>query len=204
MTEKVKLTQEQAEAIEYLKKGKFSDESIIGAHARNPNGWILEANVNLNRMPLLKLVDALRIGYEVEQQFKVGNWVVRKTNQEDERLPFRTGRVFKIKGFINGHYLDNEEFRHDSEALRYATSEEIKAEIERQLWKSIGREVGELKENDLVIYENKYFRLFKNMGCEIYGFHMDPVYASKLYGNGNLKGFYPAESFISFESVEEG
>lgn len=140
-------------------------------------------------MPLLKLVDALRIGYEVEQQFKVGNWVVRKTNQEDERLPFRTGRVFKIKGFINGHYLDNEEFRHDSEALRYATSEEIKAEIERQLWKSIGREVGELKENDLVIYENKYFRLFKNMGCEIYGFHMDPVYASKLYGNGNLKVF---------------
>lgn len=203
MTEKVKLTSVQVDAIEHLKKGKFSDESIIDAHVRNPNGWTLDENVALNRMPLIKLVDALRIGYEVEPQFKVGDWVVRTTNQEDDRLPFRTGRLFKIQNALNGRYLDKEEFRHDPEALRHATLEEIKAEKERRLWKSIGREVGELKERDIVIYENKYFRLFNNMGCEIYGFHMDPVYASKLYGHGNIKDFYPAESFISFESEDE-
>lgn len=204
MTEKVKLTKEQADGIEDLKKKNFSDESIIAAHIREPNGWQLDENVALNRMPLLKLVDALRIGYEVEPLYKPGDKVMVLWLNKDKEQLYKILKVNFVEGIayeveITGEFGFNVA---PVSIIRHATPEEIKAVKERRLWKSIGRKVGDFKEKDLVVYEKRYFRLFNNMGCEIYGNHMDPAYASELYEKGSLRGYYPAESFISFESEE--
>lgn len=76
MTEKVRVTQEQADAIEYLTtKGFWSQEELIKLQAEK-FVWEGPRAKGLNGMPLLTFVDALRIGYEIEPEFKVGDWVV--------------------------------------------------------------------------------------------------------------------------------
>ncbi|MFJ7971286.1 hypothetical protein [Psychrobacillus sp. NPDC096389] len=186
MTEKVMLTREQADGIEHLKKRKFSDESIIGAHVRNPNGWLLDENAALNRMPLIRLVDALRSGYEVEPKYQVRDWVVYRS--------FDAGNV--IVKIIDIQYVHS---RVQFETLsgwkairdieRHATPEEIKSEKERRLWKSIGRKVGKFHNGDF--------------GISYDGEHPDFVpRLIDLHSEGKLLGFYPAESFISFEEVD--
>lgn len=73
--------------------------------------------------------------------------------------------------------------------IRHATPEEIKVEQERLLWKSINREVGEFRSKDIRINENGEPIIVN-----------DTKHARMLFEKGKVKGFYPAESFISFGS----
>jgi hypothetical protein len=204
VSEKVKVSHEVAEAIEELYieyGGKTEDriEVIVYDILK-----VLEMRKVFGGMRLQHVIKAITEGYEVEPQFKVEDWVAHING--GSFMGQSNVKVVEILSFDDddGHatYGDGN-YSIPTGYIRHATPEEIKAEKERQLWKSIGREVGELKEKDFVVYENRYFRLFNNMGCGLYGNHMDPMYASELYKKGYLSGFYPVESFISFESGEE-
>lgn len=182
MTEKVKVTQKQFEALEHRKKQAkyFSSERIIRCHVECDDDW-LEGFKGLNKMPLIKLIDALRIGYEIEQEYKVGDFVAHK----------ETGVVKEVTGdletFFNRHYFDKVNLRH-------ATPAEIKGEKERRLWKSTGRGVGEFKDFDSV-------RLRNGTSFTV-GVTLLMPEINNQYDKGNITGFYPAESFISFVEVE--
>lgn len=184
MTEKVKITQEQAKAIEWLvtfMKREHSD--VITLHAKNDDKWVNGA-LNLNGMSLLTLVDALRIGYEIEPKYKVGDWVVSE-NPHFDQSKLIIGKIYTNElGDYDVDRGEKTDLSFLSDAWRHATLEEIKTEKERRLWKSIGRKVGEFKDNDVAI------------GTHGNTYRSNPGMVSALYKLGRLKGFYPAESFI--------
>jgi hypothetical protein len=64
--EKVKLTKEQANAIEYV-KGRHTQNDIMWNHVKDPSGWLEQASA-MNNMDFDVLVKALYFGYEVELQ----------------------------------------------------------------------------------------------------------------------------------------
>jgi|GEM_PF-2673191 len=63
--EKVKLNQEQAEALEYV-INRNNEKEIILAHANDPEGWLDKA-APLKSLDFDVLVKALYNGYEIEQ-----------------------------------------------------------------------------------------------------------------------------------------
>lgn len=205
MTEKVKLTHKQVDAIEYF-KNKWGDQRIIMLHAEmllDAEHEPIDQEVNLAGMPLLTLVDALRIGYEVEPEYKVGDWVVRLSNECDTREAFAEGRMFQIKRLAGALFEDEFGFLHKSSVIRHATPEEIKAEKERRVWAGIGREVLEFREGDwLEKYDGSIWFITLNLtalpDCKI-----SRVDAKRWYADGLVKGIIPAESFVSFEEGEE-
>lgn len=188
MAEKVKITQEQANALEWLQKIEgeemgWEQGRLIKSHAKDINDWHDEA-IALRGMPLLTLVDALRIGYEIEPEYKVGDWIAFTEGHE------KSGRVYQVaqltENLANIDYADGFASWWPINEFRHATPEEIRTEKERRLWKTIGREVGEFKDKDKGIHA---------CGVSIH----DKSSIKKCYEGGTLKGFYPAESFISFE-----
>lgn len=129
--EKVKLTKEQAEAIE-TKKGTTESAAI----AKHLEGWTWPENKCLNDLSMEQFVKALYIGYEIEETFEVGDWV-KDTS---------TNAVIKINDRKHRNNLIDP--RHTT--IRHATPEEIAEEKQRRWWAKHGREVWELRENDLV------------------------------------------------------
>src|SRR5699024_844646 len=114
MSEKVILTKEQAEAIE-TKKSTGS-----AAVAKHLEGWTWKENKCLNDLSMEQFVKALYIGYEVEETFKVGDWVYVEVPKEE--LP----NVYKIMRVDNYSVnLDRFYGNHKKNAIRHATPEEI-------------------------------------------------------------------------------
>lgn len=66
MSEKVKVSQEVANALDYSTRN-FSKEAIIAAHVRCPNGWHMDENKALKGLYLDVLCQALYIGYTAEK-----------------------------------------------------------------------------------------------------------------------------------------
>ena len=193
MTEKVKVTREQAEAIEFILSNDGSEDSIkenlIRKHAKEPNRWCGKARPILG-MPLLTLVDALRIGYDIEEEYKVGDWVVWETEHERYVLQIETinHRVMNRKVFnAEGFWMEC--------IKRHATPEEIKAEKERRVWAKIGREPMQFIIGDSLI----------SIDGRVYPFDKESRISEirRMIANGRFKGFYPAESFIEFGGGEE-
>ena len=83
----------------------------------------------------------------------------------------------------------------DKRNIRHATTEEIKAEKERRLWKSINRDVGGFKIGDAVIYLAGHTKRLANP--------QDVEFAKDIHGASGVYCIFPAESFISFEEGEE-
>ena len=137
-----KVTREQAEAIEHT-RDTMGDAALILLHGKDKNGWIGNLSKRLNGMPILKLIDALRVGYEVEPEYKVGDFVANKTTLEiyevvsvnENNITIRRNE-FKGIGSFSQH--------------RHATPEEIKQEKERRWWKKHGRGVWELRKGDVL------------------------------------------------------
>src|SRR5699024_11077859 len=69
--EKVKVTRVQADAIEYC-KAEFGKDKTINTHAKGT--WAYDCKP-LNDLEFSELARALYIGYEVEPEFKAGDWV---------------------------------------------------------------------------------------------------------------------------------
>jgi|SRR5690625_2485227 len=139
MTEKVKLTQEQADAIELAsnKKGR-----TIEFHTKSV--WQNDFAA-LNELNTDELVRALYIGYEVELEFEVGDWV----------YVIATRQVHQITGRLNNKiiYLDMDGGMTREVNVRHATPDEIAAEKEWRWWARHGRKEYELRINDVVSYD---------------------------------------------------
>lgn len=186
--EKVKITRAQADAIEFLIAKNDSGESrwevepLIRVHAQNANAWAGEADP-IRHMPLLTLVDALRIGYEVKETFKAGDWVVHEAG-------CKLGQIEIVRGkYIMVRRTDGEGYWWNTDHIRHATPEEIKAGQECRVWAKTGRKVGEFKDGDIGVCEHIYWN--------------DPDDLKNLYKEGILENFYPVESRISFGGGEE-
>ncbi|WP_342504228.1 hypothetical protein [Lysinibacillus sp. FSL L8-0126] len=63
---KVKVSQEVADALDYVTRN-FSNEAIIDAHVRCPNGWHMDENKALKGLDLDVLCQALYNGYTAEK-----------------------------------------------------------------------------------------------------------------------------------------
>lgn len=136
---KVKLTQEQANAIERFKSEPKAD--LVKQHVM----WKWKsAGKSLNDLTIDELIRALYIGYEVEPKFKVGDWVYYQGQYEAER-------VGKITHIGNDYIRYDIGYSNNKKYFRHATSEEIAKEKERRWWKSHDRNVWELKKGDLII-----------------------------------------------------
>lgn len=133
--EKVKLTQEQENAINELRE-EFSDTQIIYAHMTIEESMHkFLATINTD-----ELIRALYTGYEVEPEFDPGDILINT----------KTGRIFEI--YKNEATLLNDmtNSKCTIKDYRHATSEEIEQEKERRWWTKHNRENRELKERDIV------------------------------------------------------
>lgn len=150
---KVKVTQEQADKIKKLIETGQRDKDIIrlidGDFDVHFNSYYRE----LGKMNGKTLLKALTIGYEVEPEFKVGDWVVHKNGN-----PFNTYlKPLAVK--ITSVKKDKIYYAEDcnvtrSERIRHATPEEIAEEKDRRWWRKHGREHLQFIKNDLVSYRD--------------------------------------------------
>src|SRR5690625_4262140 len=133
MVDKVILTKEQANAI----KRWINKEQLIIAKASG----LLEHSMDesIAELTMEQLVKALYIGYEVEPEFKVGDWVV----WDDMKI---IGQLVEIGIGLRVDAIEYD-FPQDISLkfLRHATPEEIAEEKERRFWNKFGREVNEYR-----------------------------------------------------------
>lgn len=181
---KLKVTQRQKEWLDKYKTDEDVTYAIdIQPLRKRPDSPIVD-------WTSAKVARALLIGYEAEETFKVGDWVVWETEYETLTL-----KIEKIKVRETGmKVFSTDEFSMEY-IKRHATPEEIKAEKERRVWKSIGREVREFRVGDA--YEN-----LNGLTHTIDRIERILV-VEGLYEKGKLKGFYPVESSVSFGGGEE-
>ena len=125
---KVRLTQEQADAIEGIKE--YQRKLLNSGEHR-----IMEEFKDLRSLTTDEFMDALYIGYEVEPEFKVGDWII------DEFSGSMT--IIENAGYAN-------DLNNDSNNIRKATKEEIAKEKQRRWWAKHGRDVWELKTKDVL------------------------------------------------------
>ncbi len=154
--EKIKLTQEQADAISKLLK-KMTADRLIDTHIKQI--WKEEYDA-LNYMEVSKVARAVLVGYEVIPQYKVGEWVVN----------IHSGEIGQVEAFTNvkGSLGNSERIIVNNvvnypDSFRHATPEEIQQEKKRQFWDKLGREVDEYKAGDVVsVLKNKRSITFLN------------------------------------------
>src|SRR5690625_4677361 len=139
---KVKLTKEQAEALEQAKEGRGKDKVMNGIGGK----WYRELEP-LNDLTPSQMARSLYIGYEVEAEFKVGDWVVYKSNIHETPI-VRT--VSKINQPRSSASLDAESIVAPLNNLRLARSEEIAEEKERRFFAKHDRAPWELWDKDLL------------------------------------------------------
>lgn len=127
--EKVKITHEQADAIEKIKSGALMD------------------------VPLDNLIKAMIIGYEIEPEFKVGDWVVTKDgyigeieyiNEVDKWANIGYSKDTKERGVCLAKTFKLNDIE------RHATIEETEQEKERRFWVRHNRDVWELRQGDVL------------------------------------------------------
>ena len=138
--EKVKLTREQAEMIKNHKEAK-EFERLMQKHRMKG------LPTHIDELTTQQVVDAYFDGYEVEETFKVGDWVMHELSKwlgevtriyEDELNVLRLG----------DGYIWNKKY------VRHATPEEIAEEKQRRWWARHGRDVYEFKAGDLIKCED--------------------------------------------------
>lgn len=185
MTEKVKVTQKQLDWLERYKNDEEIAYAIdIQVYGRRPDSPIADWKTS-------EVARALYIGYEIEPVYKLGDWVVLES--EDEGLLV----IGKVVGFKN----DGKDARVNDvnykvpqtvpvKKLRHAESSEIQYAKNFKVWKSLGRKVDEFRDGDIGIFRS--------------GFRISDLEDLKKYHeSGDLIGFYPTESYISFWDGDE-
>src|SRR5690606_32776822 len=147
--EKVKVTREQAKAIECalydVDEYKGNPDKLL-RHASMSNVNFRNELHPIDTIDIVTLAKALYIGYEVEPEFKVGDWVVNTSN----------GYIRLVENEREANFLNNDYIkRHE---LRHATPEEIAVEKERRWWAKHGRDVWELRPGDLLVSDIRVFK----------------------------------------------
>lgn len=164
--ERVRVTQEQADAVEGIRNHHRYE---LERFKKNPSrfaGWLLP----IKEMDVLDIEKAFRGDYEVEPEYKVGDWVVNKNLANIGKIKnielLKSGEEY-FRGFwSNGspmHCLKGNLKRH-------AIPEEIAEEKERRWWERQGRKFREIREGDIVeIYHHvEEVNRVKNAGKDIY------------------------------------
>ena len=126
--EKIILTKKQANVIENFKDGF---DNIM-------NGLTYD-----------DFIKAVKDGYEVELEFKVGEWVTDR--DESSNVTGRITRVDTVNKLVWGYFsYHDKETNFDFWEIRHATPSEIAKEKERRFFAEHGREPWELKKNDIL------------------------------------------------------
>src|SRR5690625_4692295 len=164
MTEKVKVTREQAEAIERIKTEQIKRFEEV---KKNKTTYLLtDWEKPLFELDSKHLQDALYIGYEVEPEFNKGDFVVwhglvvniqhpQTNDHKDDGSCYFT--LVRSDGSTYGNITRDE--------IRHATPSEIAEEKERRWWKKLGRNVIQYEIGDVVLY--KGLNLDSRGLCEI-------------------------------------
>lgn len=136
--EKVKVTQEQADAIDLF---TFTGNTLEGFSRKRKS--FSNAFKSIKELTVDEMAKALFIGYEVEPEFKVGDWV-----SYDNGI---AGWMTKVVVQIEGSYLHlTPTGMLLKKFARHATAEEIAKEKQHRWWNSHGREVWELRRGDII------------------------------------------------------
>ena len=153
---KVILTQEQAESLELtLEKANENKDLALGwispaLHHRKP---LNKKFSSLKELSVGEVARALYIGYEVEPEFKVRDWVYRVSDKKIYRVDFVTeeGLVLDDENLWMFNEKGNDYGKHTPpEDVRHATPEEIAEEKERRWWTKHDRDVWELRKRDIL------------------------------------------------------
>ena len=125
MSDKVKITHEQAEKIKewHLHTGYLS--ILLKLHVNNA----LASSNCLQSLTLDELARALYVGCEVEPQFEVGDWVVHDNRNIAKIIYIDCGII----------YIDNDGINTVSMYYSHATESEIAEEKERRLSQKIDK-----------------------------------------------------------------
>lgn len=131
--EKIILTKKQANVIENFKDGF---DNIM-------NGLTYD-----------DFIKAVKDGYEVELEFKVGDWVTDR--DESSNVTGRITRVDTVNKLVWGYFsYHDKETNFDFWEVRHATPSEIAKEKERRFFAKHGRESWELRHNDILFDESE-------------------------------------------------
>src|SRR5699024_3239963 len=101
----------------------------------------------IDELTTQQVVDAYFGGYEIEETFEVGDWVVYD-NGVERGYGYKTNQIKDVDE--QKAYFDEGRRMHLT-SLRHATPEEIAEEKQRRWWSKHSREVWELKEGDCLI-----------------------------------------------------
>jgi len=134
---KVKLTMEQVNLIED-QRNKMEDYKIVKFFAN-------EVGESSGKFHIDELIRALYVGYEVEEEFKEGDWVF------PTRLYSAETSVYKVVETMHRSIKLDHGFSHFELMgdFRHATDEEIATEKQRRFWNGNDRETNEFRANDL-------------------------------------------------------
>ena len=157
--EKVKITKEQAEAIEEYKE---SETGIYDFLHDLPLDYMTNRswdNVEENQQEMLKVMTAFVTGdYEVEPEFNDDEWVVLKDGKVVEVYYVKNrsdlGSIGNIVGIpkdkVFAYDLGGDYWYDYNDIDRHATPEEIAEEKERRWWREHGRKVKEVRNGDII------------------------------------------------------
>lgn len=139
--EKVKITQEQADAIEGVKDDILDSFQEFKHH---PDRFVKRA-LPLRDLSVDEYQEALYVGYEVKKEFKTGDWVVRGSDGIISQITNIDYSVNRHGGIFTDRYAGWFTYS----CFRHATDEEITTEKKRRFWKGNDREVDDFRSGDL-------------------------------------------------------
>ena len=121
---KIIVTQEQAEAMNSCKKDDGDKGEAIRHHI---NTWCAPPNRCLNELSLDELTEALYVGYEVEEHFKVGDFIIDKNDSYKKVIKITEIKTFHLFGNLSDRQGQEKGFSILRPYARYATESEIAA-----------------------------------------------------------------------------
>src|SRR5690625_5201196 len=160
---KVKLTKKQADLIKSIKDTDYA----INIHGLNKR-----PDSPLQELTTAELARALYVGYEVEPEYSVGDWV--RVNWSDRTTINRITDIYSDLVKDDGEQCNKSP---SIEIIEVATAEEVSEEKERRWWKKHDRDVWELKKGDVIginiktitineVREDGYIAYFDGLGSD--------------------------------------
>lgn len=150
----VKLTKEQEKWLNFMIDEYGGKDHLMNKHC-DGGTWKGGAQ-SLNELSAAKMARALYDGYEVEPEFKVGDWV-HVSWYSNESGVYQVEEVYK-NGSIRID-VENEiaitKLCPPLHMVRHATESEIAEEKERRFWAKLGRKTCEYRAGDIVEFEGR-------------------------------------------------
>lgn len=140
---KVRITQEQADAIERLKQSHRDEIKRFKKHPDHFVNWLLP----IKNMHVDDIEKAYRDGYEIEIEYKQGEHVFHKSSE-------KIGVVYEDNGYLSVRFLDvkGTDMAFNPLNFRHATRQEIETEKTHIWWKKHDRNMWEIREGDILSY----------------------------------------------------